>query len=339
MRADKVTGGSTMRRNLIILISLILAMTPPLFPRKKLAQTGFKFLSVTSDARGGALGDAMTTIESGSSALFFNPACMARLNGRFDATFSMNSWIADIQHNAFSLAFSPATGRYGVFGVSFTNVDYGNVIGTMVWGNEQGFIETGTIKPSAFAVGVGYAKALTDKFAVGGQVKIATQNLGNSFIVIGNDSLGVKHNIAASTSFDFGTTFRTGFKSLVFGMSLRNYSDEIVYEREGFQLPLTFRMGLSMNVLDLMNVPAKTMACVVSVDAVHPRDYPEQVMVGVEYRLMNMFSLRAGYINPSDERHLNFGFGVHLFGATVDYAFTPFGVFDNVQRLTLRFGL
>ena len=29
---------------------------------KKLAQTGFQFLSVSADARGGGMGDAMTTI-------------------------------------------------------------------------------------------------------------------------------------------------------------------------------------------------------------------------------------------------------------------------------------
>lgn len=328
-----------MKRNIIIILTLILALTPPLFPRKKLAQTGFKFLSVTSDARGGALGDAMTTLESGSSALFFNPAGMARLNGRFEATFSMNKWIADINHNAFSLAFSPATGRYGVFGLSFMNVDYGKLIGTMVWGSESGFVETGTFHPTAFAVGFGYAKALTDKFAVGGQVRVASQDLGNSFVVVGTDSLSVKHNLAAATSFDFGTTFRTGFKSLVFGMSLRNFSNEITYEREGFQLPLTFRIGLSMNVLDLANIPANKMSCLVSVDAVHPRDYPEQVMLGLEYNLMQMFSLRAGYVSPSDEHKLSLGFGVRFMGATVDYAYTPFGVFDNVQRITLRFGL
>ncbi len=328
-----------MKRNLIILMVLILGLTPPLFPRKKLAQTGFKFLSVTSDARGGALGEAMTTLETGSSALFFNPAGMARLQGHFEATFSQNNWIADIKHNSFSLAFSPGGGRYGVFGLSFMSVDYGRLQGTMVWGNDQGFIETEIIKPTAFAAGIGYAKALTDKFAVGGQVKITSQDLGKSFVPVGEDSLAVKHNLAAATAFDFGTTFRTGFKSLVFGMSVRNFSNEIAYEREGFQLPLTFRIGLSMNVLDLVNMSPKTMACLVSVDAVHPRDYPEQIMLGAEYRMLDMLSLRAGYMTPSDERHYSFGFGLKLFGAVVDYAYTPFGVFDNVQRVTFRFGL
>ena len=40
---------------------------------KKLAQTGFQFLSVVSDARASAMAEAMTSLETGSSALFFNP--------------------------------------------------------------------------------------------------------------------------------------------------------------------------------------------------------------------------------------------------------------------------
>ena len=45
---------------------------------KKLAQTGFQFLSISADARGGGMGDAMTTIFGNSSSLFFNPAGMSR---------------------------------------------------------------------------------------------------------------------------------------------------------------------------------------------------------------------------------------------------------------------
>ena len=43
----------------------------------KLAQTGFQFLSVSSDARLAA--DAMTTLKNGSASLFFNPAGLSKL--------------------------------------------------------------------------------------------------------------------------------------------------------------------------------------------------------------------------------------------------------------------
>ncbi|MFH1212480.1 MAG: PorV/PorQ family protein [Candidatus Neomarinimicrobiota bacterium] len=329
-----------MRRNTYIILWLIILITQPLFPEnKKLAQTGLKFLSVGSDARGGGLGDAVTTVEMGSSSLFFNPAGMARLTTRFDLAASQNNWFADIKHNSYSVAFRPALGQYGVFGLTFMSVDYGKVQGTMVWGNDQGFIDTEVLKPSAFAAGVGYARALSDKFSVGGQMKITGQNLGKSVVPVGDDSLGAIQNLAVATAFDFGTMFRTGFKSLVFGMSVRNFSNEIKYEKEGFQLPLTFRIGLSMNLLEIIGIDPKYMSCLGSIDAVHSRDYPEQIKVGLEYKLLNMFCLRAGFMAPSDEQHYAFGFGIQKFGAAIDYAYTPFGVFDNVQRFTLRFAL
>src|SRR3972149_1001293 len=89
---------------------------------EKLAQTGFQFLSVVSDARAAAMAEAMTSLQTGSSALFFNPAGMADLPTYFDLTASNNQWIADITHYAFSAAISPAKGRYGVLGFSVQSV-------------------------------------------------------------------------------------------------------------------------------------------------------------------------------------------------------------------------
>jgi len=52
-----------------------------------------------------------------------------------------------------------------------------------------------------------------------------------------------------------------------------------------------------------------------------------------------MFFGRIGYVSNSDENDLTYGFGIQKFGAAVDYAYTPFGVFENVQRFTVRFSL
>ena len=71
-------------------VLLILTMLSLLFSseNKKLAQTGFQFLSISSDARSGGMADAMTTIHSNSVALFFNPAGLSRQNQFFDINFA-----------------------------------------------------------------------------------------------------------------------------------------------------------------------------------------------------------------------------------------------------------
>jgi len=227
-----------------LVMYLIFAATAVAQENKKLAQTGLQFLSVVSDARAGAMGGAMTSLEFQSSALFFNPAGMANLNGFFDLSVSQNQWITDINHNTVSLALRPADGRFGVFGFSLQSVDYGDILGTVVADNPQGYEDTGKLSVSALALGLGYAKALSNRFSVGGQVKWVRQTLGQSLVsAAGNATVSVKNEVTP-LAFDFGTLFKTGVKSLAFGMSVRNFSQEIKFEEEGFQLPLLFTLGL-----------------------------------------------------------------------------------------------
>jgi hypothetical protein len=326
---------------------------------QKLAQTSFKFLSVTSDARGAAMAEAMTSLQMGSSALFFNPAGMSGMDNFIDVTASNNQWIDEIKHYTFSMAINPAKGNYGVLGFSLQYVDYGNFIGTVVDTKvDKGYDDVGIFKLYALAVGVGYAKQLTDQFSVGGQIRWAKQDLGASVIpnqfqkvpiyaltdtahtsIIGYaDSAVTTTNKLTPLVFDFGTQFKTGIKSLTFGMSVRNFSKEIQYVYEQFQLPLVFTLGISMNLMDLIGEVPMNQSLYMCIDASHYRDHPEQLKIGLEYKVMNLLAVRGGYITNSDESNgMSFGVGVTQFGFVFDYSYTPFGIFNNVQRMTARF--
>ncbi len=311
--------------------------------KEKLAQTSFQFLSVVSDARAAGMAEAMTSLQIGSSALFFNPAGMAGMPTFLDVTASSNQWIADITHSTFSLAIRPAHGNYGVLGFSAQNVNYGEFYGTRVnQASDLGYEDTGIFKLGAIALGIGYAKQLTDLFCVGGRVQWVQQDLGTSVIPVVTESdttPGEVSNKLTPFVFDFGTQFKTGFKSLVFGMSVRNFSKEIKYVEESFQVPLVFNLGISMNVLDFFASVPLDQSLFVCFDASHYRDHPEQYKIGLDYRLMKVLSLRGGYIANNDLGGYSFGIGVTHYGVTVDYAYTPFGVFDKVQRMTARFSL
>lgn len=318
---------------------------------KKLAQTGMKFLQVGSSGRQTAMADAFTAAEGYSASMFYNPAGMARLNSNVDLSFGQTKWIADIKHLYGSMAYN--LGDLGVFGFSAQYVDYGDIEQTILVDksvSSQGFIDIGTFKPWAAALGVGYARALSDKFSVGGNVKWVKQDLGDSFVEVTSlikdvtqaDSVKVQKNAQSVLAFDFGVMYKTGFKSLVFGMAVRNFSKEVTYQKESFQLPLTFKMGLSMNMLDMAEIDPASQSLLLVVDAEHPRDYPEQMRIGAEYLFAQMVALRIGYVSPSDEHNLSYGLGLQQawFGTqlAVDYSYTPFGVFDAVQRISLRFG-
>jgi hypothetical protein len=337
-----------MKKKILSLLTLsciiIFYLSPPAFSQEqKLAQTGMKFLSVTNDARAAGMGSAITALEGNSSSMFFNPAGMARLNSMISISSGNTSWIADINHIYGSIAFKPFDGDFGVIGLFFQSVDYGDLRGTIIAENEQGFLETGMFSPNAFAVGIGYAKALTDKFSIGGNVKYVAQDLGQTLVELSSDNLSLFENKANTFAFDLGILYHTGFKSLTFGMSIRNFSQETQFAEESFELPLTFKVSVAMNTLDLTEIDPDVHKLNFVVDAVQPRDYFQQVNVGAEYIFMNTIALRGGFSTPNDEHDFSAGVGVRqtLAGVYVaaDYAYTPFTVFQDVHRITVNLGL
>jgi len=322
---------------------LLIGLSHPLHSQEKLAQTGFQFLSIGTNAQAAAMGEAYNTYSGTSTSLFYNPAGLSALPTTMDLCVNSMQWIADIQYLSGSAALRLSGGRLGVVGLSFMTADYGQFYWTRFAKNEQGYEDiSGWSNPSIIALGLGYARELSDRFSVGGQVKYANQDLGNSLVPHfdrPDSSLELKEYSRSVVAFDFGTLYKTGLKSLVFGMSVRNFSKEIKYEKESFQLPLTFKIGISMNVMDFLPVSPKQHALILAVDAVHPRDYPEYLNIGGEYKFMDLLSLRAGYVSNQFGYDLTAGFGVTKFGFALDYAYMPFSLFDMVNRFSLRFSL
>ncbi|HTP12509.1 MAG TPA: PorV/PorQ family protein [Bacteroidota bacterium] len=330
-----------------ILLSLFLSAG---YSQTKLAQTGFNFLSVGTDARATGMGEAFTTMEGSAASLFYNPAGLAAVNTFVDASASRMTWIADIKYLSGVASFAPLDGQYGVVGISFMTIDYGEFNFTRVAPNEQGFIDIDGPKPSAYVMGIGYGKQLTNQFSVGGQVKYAYQNLGQSLVPVYTSHIDastgkqvqdttndLRKYTLGTIAFDFGTLYKTGLKSLAFGVSINNFSREVRYERESFQLPLSFKIGVSMNVLDLVPDVGADHSFIVSVDAAHPRSYAEFLNVGGEYVFNKTISLRAGYITHHPDYNFTAGIGVQKFGVGVDYSYMPHKIFSNIQRLSVRF--
>lgn len=312
--------------------------------REKLAQTGLKYLSVAGDPRAAALSSAMTAAEGGATMLFYNPAGMAWMTESTDVSLSQTGWIADIDYNHIAAAYRPAGGRYGVIGASLTTVDYGDLQETIRADNDQGYIDVGTFSPLAYAIGLGYAREVTDRFSVGGQIKYATQDLGDAIVQVEEGGEYTRESIQASTvAYDFGIHYKTGFESLAFAVSARNFSPELSFAEESFQTPLTLQIGLSMDVVNLTSLDPSIHSLVLSTDAANARDFSEQIRVGGEYRFMDRVFLRGGYSFPTDEEGVSLGLGVRQplgsVGVGADYSYTDFGAFSGVHRVAVRFSL
>lgn len=279
------------------------------------------------------MGGAFTLPGDDASAMFYNPAGLASLEHGFDFFASRTGWMAGINYSAVGIA--KAIANQGTIGISVVFADYGDdIIGAQLANNEKGYETTGSLDVGAYAVGLSYARSLTDKFSVGGQIRYAGQNLGSSVLTAGGSP---EENKVSGFAFDFGTIFYPGFESLRVGMSVNNFSAQFKYEEEPFQLPLTFKIGAAMDVLDLWGEHRNPL--LLAIDALHPRDFTERIHLGGEYWYNDLIALRAGYKFNYDEESFSLGAGLkHRIGGTllkVDYSYNDLEQFDAVSRFSL----
>ncbi len=308
--------------------------------RQKRAQTGMKFMSISPDAQASGMSDAVTAVEFNTAvAQFYNPAAMARMETMTSLAVGQINWIADIRYNYGALAFRPANGRFGVFGASILYVDYGDIDTYIFDRTDLGYLPTGTIRPWGLVAGIGYAKEITGQFSVGGNVKYVGQSLGSAVVSVDGGNYPRENYSTNVIAYDFGIMYKTGFESLTFAMTARNFSPEVTYIEEAFELPLTFKIGLAMDILDLTEVDQNQHNLMVSLEAERPRDYYEMLKIGTEYTFMKRFAVRVGYTFPTDEQGVSAGFGLKqpIRGGRnlgINYSFTEFGLFENVHRLS-----
>jgi hypothetical protein len=331
-------------RKLVILLHLILLIPGySLYGDdvKKAAQAGFKFMDVEVGARAAGMGEAFSFIGDDADAIFYNPAGIAQLQDKkFDLTVCRVNWIAETAVNA--LGFVANLDVFGNVGFSILSTDFGEIIGTMIDPTEAaGYVDMeDPLDVGAYAAGVTYARRLTEKFMIGGNIRYSYEHLGETPFKEApeSDSIWYEENEANTIVYDIGTIFYPGFKSLRMGMSVVNFSTAVRYEySEGrtnsFELPLTFKIGGAMDILDFIG-EHPNYSLLVDVELVHPRDYAQRYHVGGELSILKMLKLRAGYKFGYDEEGWGLGAGVHTGNIKLDYAYSEFGIFDFVNRVS-----
>ena len=263
---------------IVILSVLILMLCIPSFgAMKKLAQVGFKGLIMPIGAREAGMGNAVVSIPVGANSIFWNPAAITEITGNRSFTFNYMNWIADINYGAGAVVFGME--NYGTIGISFMALDYGKLTATRRIEADPGYMTMGEFSPGEIAVGLAYARKMTDKFSFGGHLKYARQDLGAG---LEGDDINTPQSVyfkLSTIAFDFGTLYYTGIRDLRIAMSFQNFSKEIKYQREEFPLPLMFRVGVAMDVLSLFQEESPN-TLTLAVDFQHPRDFPERMHFG-----------------------------------------------------------
>jgi hypothetical protein len=298
----------------------------------KTAQAGFNFLALPSDARTAAMADAGVGLVGNAAGLFSNPAALAFLDGR-EVFFTQVQWIADMNYSVGGITMNlPGT---GTLAVGFQMLDAGDFNGTAIDINpaSKGYTDLGTFTTNNYALSLGYAMKITDRFSIGAAGKLAHQDLGTGRVLIAGAQTTVE-NSKNVVAFDVSTYFNTGFRNTVLAMTVQNFSSELQYQRERFELPRNIRMGLLIDLVSLTGGTPAPHHFDLAVDLSNPIDFDERFHTGLEYQYRRPgsslgYAVRAGYKFNHDTEDYSAGGGLRWQSETgkgfrIDYAYRHF---------------
>ncbi|MCF8260655.1 MAG: PorV/PorQ family protein [Melioribacteraceae bacterium] len=326
-----------------LLIMIGITVSVPAQNITKVATTAAPFLTIGVGARAQSMGGAFVAQADDASALFWNVGGIAQLE-KTEFVINHSAWIADIDYNFVGMV-APIAG-IGAVGISVMQIDYGNFEQTTELRPEGTGVE---FSASSIAMNLSYARALTDRFMFGFNIKYIEENLFNS--------------TASGIAMDVGFLFITPIEDIRLGMSISNFGNKLKMsgddllvkvdidqtingnndqinariETREYDLPLLFRFGIAYDIINSNNN-----RLTVAVDALHPNDNAESVNLGGEFVYDNLLALRAGYsslFRPDSEEGFTIGGGIYWekMGLRLDYAYESFGRLSNIQKYTLHF--
>jgi len=305
-----------------------------------------QFLEIGIGARATSLGGAYTAVTNDAGSVFWNPAGLVDAPGMSLYT-AYNSWPADISLGG--LSFSMNLGSRGTIAISsvFLMTDDMEVTDLNSPGGTGEYFSI-----SNTSLGLTYARYLTDRVSVGVTGKMVQEKYWDYGY--------------STWAIDMGTLYRTDFHGLKMGMSILHFGPDIRFSGdfidysdpksfsvdsaktfETYSLPINFRLGLSINVLE-----NEAHRITTSADMIHPNNNLEQYNWGMEYCFNRSYFLRGGYKLIADEvvneavdvGGLSFGGGVRLglMGLSVlaaDYSYSNMGLLNGSHRFSLTLSL
>jgi long-subunit fatty acid transport protein len=312
-------------------IILALLITLPAFALEKVGTTSMQVLKIPIGVRGVGMGNAMCGLVDDAEAVWWNPGALTEVAGD-QAIVSQINMPADIQLNSFVLAHR--IGDYQTVTVHAINLFTDDM---PVRTYEQ---PTGTgqnFNASDLAIGASYARKLTDRFSLGGNVRYLHSGLEDESY----DGIAV----------DLGTLYKTSLRTLQVGMAIQNLGPEVKYSGtfldyrgfvqnngelleknyEGASLPTMFRLGVAFDFMEMFKIehgPDHRLDLAIEMN--HPNDNKERLNLGTEYAWKERMMLRAGGKFGYDEETFSLGFGILIplvdnYRFRFDYAYSYWG--------------
>jgi len=285
---------------------------------QKVGTVGAQFLKIGYGARAAGMGGAFTAVADDGSAIFWNPAGIARLTDNV-LSFNHVAWPAEVSMTEAAYIWSfdwlPGTLAMSARSLYMDEQPVRTVLDDT--GSSGEFFDAGDV-----AFGLTYSRSLTDKFSAGVSGYYVRE--------------GLAEYSASTFTFDFGTLYNTGFRSLKIGMTISNIGSDMKFLERSVKVPTVFRVGMSMNLYrDESN------SLLASAEFSHPPDNQERGNFGAEYSFRNFFFVRGGYNYRYDAEGLAAGIGLQFpasitSNAKVDYAYTDMEDLGAAHRISLE---
>ncbi|MBN2379710.1 PorV/PorQ family protein [candidate division WOR-3 bacterium] len=271
------------KKLLILGILALVVISVPVSARLGGAGASASFLSMGAGARPIAMGCAYTALADGPDALYWNPAGIAKMEAP-SASFGQAMLFAGMLEE--NVAVGMPVGAMDAVGVQIL-AHLSGPIEITTYEDQQG---TGNYySANNYAVGLSYARKMTEKFTAGATVKVIDLTL---------------HNVAAwGLGMDVGATYELPFSNLRIGFVVQNFGPDMAYKGSGlffntnkdtlqtedipanfqsetFGLPFTFGGGIA---LDLVDTDASRLT--LEADFFHLSDQAAKGALGLEYAI------------------------------------------------------
>lgn len=315
-----------MRLSANALFAAILALGPPAYCRAADSQgtAPFNFIFMDAGARPAALGGAYAAAATDADALLYNPAGLGALE-KHGATFMHSQYFQGVtqeygafaykigaqdEWNQFRFRGLKDTASQG-WGLMINQLSFGKIQRTTLSNPDGSDLDGFGIRD--WAAAFGYGREVAKGLSVGGAVKGFYETIDRTK--------------AFAPAVDAGLLYRLGAIPLSVGAAVQNVGPQARFNRDKVDLPLNVRAGLAYRWVE---------EGLFVFDVNRPKDGGLTLHAGAEYEAFKRLAVRAGYNGRNDAGSgVTLGFGVLFPGASLDYAFAPFGDLGIAHRISL----
>jgi hypothetical protein len=327
-------------RTVRLAAALALALASPAGAAEGPGTTALPVLQVPLTARAAGMGTAFAAVATDSSALFYNPAGLARLNAH-ELGFSFVSGVGETTMQNF--AYGGPTPLTGVSGNGYTSV------GASLLYSRSGTIEVNRLRAdgslgSSESLNAGQDLILSGAYA---------ERVGYNSFELKDGSYQVDHYLGLGGKYARSTLVQTYTASAFaadigylahcqeartsFGASVMNLGGKLRYSQEADPLPTIGRAGVAWHG----GTPSVHNFIVAGDVEYLLQEKSLRGNAGLEYFWVKTYGARLGYQFNRDEAGLTTGFGLRWKGRVLfDYAWGLTRALTDSHRVTVtyRFG-